>query len=285
MANDLIGKRYGKLTVMEQYGRDKIRNILWKCKCDCGGEVITSSHNLNYGLVMDCGCSYKSEDLTGKRFGHIEVIKRLPNTSERKFRTTVMWLCKCDCGETLEIKASDLTQKRMISCGCHKNKKALNMAIKQNKDNMRLYYIYIDMKRRCNNPNDQYYIRYGGRGIKVCDEWNDKYGFASFYEWAINNGYANNLTLDRIDNDGNYEPSNCRWATHKEQSNNTSFNVKAEYRGEVKSLAEWASQLNLNPNTIYYHYHSGKTIEEIVFFFEQKRAKREISINKVYKMA
>lgn len=120
---------------------------------------------------------------------------------------------------------------------------------KHNKYNSRIYRIWRGMKDRCYNINSKDYKNYGGRGIVVCDEWlND---FMSFYNWSMNNGYDDSLTIDRIDVNGNYEPSNCRWVTQKQQQRNRRNNKLFTYNGEVHYLSEWCELLHLNQNTIY----------------------------------
>ena len=119
----------------------------------------------------------------------------------------------------------------------------------------RLYRIYNNMKQRCNNPNNHKYPRYGARGIKVCDEWNCRNGLKAFGEWALQNGYSDELTLDRIDNNGNYEPSNCRWIDLKAQSNNRSDNDYIEFNGEVHTLTEWSEIIGLNRGTLWSRLH------------------------------
>lgn len=129
----------------------------------------------------------------------------------------------------------------------------------------RLYEIWISMKKRCHNPNTQYYDRYGGRGISVCPEWNNS--FQSFYEWAISNGYSDELTIDRIDNDGNYTPENCRWTTRKIQSNNKSNNVIIVYNGEKHTASEWSKLIGVSENCIIQRMSRGKRVfpEEILY--------------------
>lgn len=115
-----------------------------------------------------------------------------------------------------------------------------NAGYKHGFRNTRIYRIYNNMKQRCNNPNSHKYPRYGGRGISICPEWNCREGLAAFGEWALKNGYADNLTLDRIDNDGDYTPQNCRWVDLKKQSNNRSDNDYITFNGETHTLSEWA---------------------------------------------
>ena len=126
---------------------------------------------------------------------------------------------------------------------------------------IRLSGIFRNMKNRCNNPNNKDYIRYGNRGIKVCDEWlnseqvhtkgkSTTQGFLAFEQWAITNGYSNELTLDRIDNNKGYSPENCHWVSKKAQANNTRRNRNITYKGRTQSLAQWCRELNLNYRTV-----------------------------------
>ena len=129
----------------------------------------------------------------------------------------------------------------------------------------RLYRIWANMKTRCINPNDPHFERYGGRGITICDEW--KNDFKAFYDWSMSHGYADNLTIDRIDNNGNYCPSNCRWVTVKVQNQNRRKRnvISITYNGETKSATEWARELNLGHDTIRQRYHKGWTPEQCLF--------------------
>lgn len=115
------------------------------------------------------------------------------------------------------------------------------------------------MKQRCDNPKAISYKRYGARGISVCEEWQE---FKPFYDWAMANGYQENLTIDRIDNDGNYEPSNCRWATNKEQQNHTSYNRLYTYKGETLTIAQWAEKAGISRNMLYKRLLRGWSIEK-----------------------
>ena len=135
---------------------------------------------------------------------------------------------------------------------------------KHNLTRTRLYRIWRDMRCRCNNPKTRGYNRYGGRGIAVCNEWKNKNDFMNFYEWAISNGYQEDLTIDRIDNNGNYEPNNCRWVTMEEQSQNTSKVINITYNNETHSLSKWARITGISRNTLYARYKSGWSVEAML---------------------
>ena len=118
------------------------------------------------------------------------------------------------------------------------------------------------MKARCYNANNPYYYNYGGRGISICDEWlND---FSSFYNWAVNNGYKDTLFIDRINNNGNYEPSNCRWVTPKENSNNKRNNIYIAYKGETHTMSQWAEILQMSESTLRNRMYRNLTFEEAI---------------------
>lgn len=168
-------------------------------------------------------------DLTGQRFGRLEVIS-FSRDIKSGTRNRKYWNCVCDCGNAKEVRTDSLTSGNVKSCGCIKKEQdAINLTSeygfkpKYKIQNRRLYQCWRGMKRRCFDAKDKRYYRYGGRGITVCNEWLD---YDIFAKWALNNGYREDLTIDRINNDGNYEPSNCKWSTHKEQALNRSTSLK-----------------------------------------------------------
>lgn len=243
---DLTGQRYGKLIALRKIGTTKHRHALWLCKCDCGNEKVANSLLLQQGKIKSCGCLPKGnfEDLTGQKFNRLTVIKRMEND---KYHNT-KWLCRCDCGKEVIVYALALKNGDTNSCGCLKKDLAKEKFSKHGLSKTRIYKTWIHIKERCINPKKTGFEYYGGRGIEICQEW---LNFENFYEWSIKNGYANNLTIDRINVNGNYEPSNCRWATQKEQANNKRNNHFITYNNETHTIAEWAEILNMKASTLH----------------------------------
>lgn len=209
-------------------------------------------------------------DLTNQKFGRLIVIKRMENN---KFNQ-VQWLCKCDCGNETIVTANTLKTKNTRSCGCLKKEQdKINIAKKtHNMSNTRLYNIWRGMKSRCNCSTNKKHKFYYDKGIKVCDEW--KNNFINFYNWAINNGYKEDLTIDRINNDGNYEPNNCRWATYAEQNNNQSNNIKINYKGKEWKIKELSEKYNIKRATLCDRLKRGWTIQKALNTPVKTKAKR-----------
>lgn len=164
------------------------------------------------------------------------------------------FVCQCECGNITEIRASHLLNDNQISCGCHTRK------YQDSSIGDAIYNTWNRMMHRCYDPNHHKYPRYGQRGIKLCDEWKDNYD--NFYNWAINNGFKLGLSIDRIDNDGDYEPNNCRWATRKQQMNNTSRNRYLTFNNETHTMAEWSEILNIKYGNISSRLRRGKSVSE-----------------------
>lgn len=191
----------------------------------------------------------KVHDLTGQRFGRLTVIG-IHDTNTRK----TFWVCQCDCGGIKIARSDSLLRGSIRSCGCMKREQDKNNLVSPsmikakeagfNRGHTRLYTIWQGIRKRCNDMHSPSYYRYGGRGISVCEEWDKDY--LSFHNWAIENGYNENLTIDRIDNDGNYCPENCRWATATEQARNRSSNIKITIGNATKTLTEWCNIFELD---------------------------------------
>lgn len=207
----------------------------------------------------------KRRDITGERFGKLIAVERYRENGKTR------WLCKCDCGNEKKILLDSLIRGRSKSCGCYRKVVTSENRKKHGKScGNRLYRIWIGMRNRCNNQNREYYKNYGGRGIKVCEEWRD---FGVFEKWSFENGYEDELTIDRIDVNGDYEPTNCRWVTRKTQANNTRVNITTKIDGIEKTLSEHAEYYNVNYPALVYRYSIGLRDKDLL-----KTKKRKIMI-------
>ena len=265
---DLTNQRFGKLVVIQKshgrYTSGGQFKITWICKCDCGNVTEIDGQKLRKGHTTSCGCLKKEnkgshfEDLTGQRFNRLTVISFIPE-NERAARQ-YNWLCRCDCGKTIKASAYKLKKGLQQSCGCLKEEKKYDIGEVNKKYKhscKRLYAIYKQMIDRCYNPKSREYCNYGGREIKVYDEWLGNLGYDIFAEWAFESGYDPNAergkcTLDRIDVNKGYAPDNCRWITNKAQQNNRRDCRMYEYGGETHSIAEWAEILGVTYNKLYH---------------------------------
>ena len=256
----LVGRRFGKLTVEDIEFSDELINrshYIAVCKCDCGNVIRRGVYHLLRDRAKSCGkCGYKEsrssmhnrEDLTGKRFGKLIVIGRDTTSVERQ------WVAKCDCGNEVICKTRQLTSGDRKSCG--KCGFATEVLVKRSKmynseDEIRLSDVLNMMKQRCYNPRVRSYPNYGAKGVTVCDEWRGPNGTRNFIDWALTNGYHKGLSIDRINagiyhekQNGPYAPWNCRWATIKEQNNNTSYCREYTVDGTTKNIAQWAEALD-----------------------------------------
>jgi hypothetical protein len=194
------------------------------------------------------------KNLLGKKYGRLKVIRE-----NGRFNEMVCWDCVCDCGKTVNVPAYYLTSGQTQSCGCLQRERTSKANTihgdSKRKAESSLYRIYKHMIWRCENPNCKDYANYGGRGIKVCDEW--KKSYLAFKEWALKNGYEPHLTIDRIDVNGDYKPSNCRWITLTEQENNRRDNVFLVFDGVRKTASQWAREYGVKPSKIYYRKRKG----------------------------
>ena len=253
-----IGQVYNKLTILDI--KHKGKNLYYSCKCECGNLKDIRCDQVLDSSVKSCGClkhTNKHEDLSGKKYGKLTVIREAGRKSKK-----ILWECKCDCKNIVFITGDNLKSGHTASCGCYQKERTKETLSKHGKTNTRLFTIWQGMKNRCYNKKSNRFTRYGGKGIKVCDEWlND---FQNFYEWAINNGYSETLTIDRVNNNGDYCPENCRWCDYTEQSNNRSTNRFIEYKGERKTIANWSKVTGIPRSTIWNRLKANKTIEEVL---------------------
>ena len=214
----LVGDRFSRLRIKERVENQKI-HARWRCVCDCGNEVDVLATNLRRGLTKSCGClrairgkerSQQSPDLTGQTFGRLLAQRRAEVRG---------WVCLCECGAETVARSVELVNGHKRSCGClarelktERCKASATHGLRSTPE----YTIWNGMIQRCENPNQKAYKNYGGRGISVCERWKK---FEQFYA-DMGPRTTPKHSIDRINNDGNYEPGNCRWATNREQSLN-----------------------------------------------------------------
>ncbi len=187
----------------------------------------------------------KKNDLTGRRFCKLVAL----NSIYDRERKLTLWECKCDCGNICLVRQNRLVHGRTRSCGCLRKDSNIQNKTTHGMSKTSLYNAWNSMKRRCYCVTDHNFKRYGERGIIVCDEW--KNSFENFKNWALSNGYKKGLSLDRIDNDGNYSPNNCRWVTTRVQNNNRGVSINITYNGKTQNLSEWCKELNIPYMRLY----------------------------------
>lgn len=194
-------------------------------------------------------------DLSGQRFGRFVVVSYAGSNKQG----AAMWKCVCDCGNQKTVVGSDLRRGKTLSCGCFHSEKQKKLATTYGYSNTRIAQIWRSMINRCCNPNNTSYHHYGGRGIAVCDEWSTNVD--NFQKWALANGYSDGLTIDRIDTNGDYEPSNCRWVPMKIQQNNRRNNIQITSNNQTHTLSEWADITGIAYHVIKSRIAKGWTVE------------------------
>ena len=245
-----VGEKYGLLCVVSILPSDAKGNRIVRCMCDCGNSKDVRVSCLKRGNVKSCGCLTKEQnEIAGQRFGELTVLERIPHSIAPKSQ----YKCMCSCGNFCSVAKSDLLRENRKSCGC------LPPANKRHGLwNTPEYKIWGGMLSRCQNVNNSAYKNYGSRGIQVAQQWSD---FAVF---IADVGMRKNSkdTLERIYNEGNYEPGNVRWASRAEQALNKRTNNLIQYQGKTQTLKEWMIELSLNRNTVTKRLRLGWTVEE-----------------------
>jgi hypothetical protein len=195
----------------------------------------------------------KPYNLTNKRFGNLVVVSSSNSNGKSP------WICKCDCGNNIILDSNELVYVGKLNCGCLNKTKNINFNTTKNKIST-TQATWYSMKERCYNKKNNTYKNYGGRGIKICDRWLESYDnfLKDMGEKPINK------SIERIDNNGNYEPSNCRWATVKEQANNRRNTLLYTYKNKSKSLSYWSDISGNSKNLMYYRLTHGWTIEDVI---------------------
>ena len=226
--------------------KGRTQNPKYECKCLlCGKIFVADIYSIKNRKNKNCGCEKMKYNLKGKRFGSLTAINPLFKNAHGE----MVWECLCDCGTICQKTSYALRHNDKISCPNCRNKKISEKNRKYIIENKRIKEAYVNMKTRCYNPKSLSYKTYGARGITVCDEWNEH--FEPFYEWSMENGWEEGLQIDRINNDGNYEPSNCRYVSSKVNCNNRSTTRKIEIDGITHSITEWCEIFNIKPQTLY----------------------------------
>lgn len=198
-----------------------------------------------------------TSDMTGMRFGNAVVISREGVSSDRHY----LWKCVCDCGKEFLARGSDLKRGRIISCGCVRERNlSFGINRRHGMKKTRLYSIWRNAKTRCNNSHSPQYRNYGARGISFYEPWRDN--FDIFASWAFDNGYSDNLELDRIDNEKGYSPDNCRWVTRTVNASNKRTNHLINFHGITHTIAEWSRITGVPAATIRSRLNKGLSIEE-----------------------
>lgn len=204
------------------------------------------------------GNNGKLLDLSGRRYGKLTVLDEHETRRHPSGTTSVYWKCRCDCGTVKYVCAKSLRNGDSVSCGCTQHMQPRRKGTGPNGKSlrkMRLYNIWNGMKQRCR-------VRKNYRNVKICKEWQS---FTAFYEWAMANGYRDDLSIDRIDNNGNYEPSNCRWATTVQQANNTSQNHLVTIDGITHTAMEWTRILKIPYRSFVRRLDNGWDVKRAIF--------------------
>lgn len=213
-------------------------------------------------------------DISGNRYGFLTVVYHDKEESKRKGKT--LWMCKCDCGNYKHCESHSLRIGKTVSCGCRRTDRP---HVTHGKTGTEIYQKWQSMKGRCNNPNFPHYSYYGGRGISVCKEWEND--FTAFYNWSMENGYKQGLSIDRIDFNGNYEPTNCRWIPLAAQQRNKRDTVRVTVNGISKPLQEWSEISGVSSSALRERYRTGRKhgIEDFAMSFlrpSEKYAKNDV---------
>lgn len=248
---DLSGQRFGRLVAVEYAGRER-----WRCQCDCGNSKLVVTGNLKRH-TRSCGCIAKQprSDLTGVRRGLLTVVA----IHDRKGGHP-RWFCRCDCGGTSIITDYTLRHGTTMSCGCLSSRTTIGDRVRiHGKTSCPEYKVWCGMKRRCLNRNERSYVQYGGRGISICARWAN-----SFEAFLEDMGARPSIRheVDRIDNNGNYEPGNCRWLLKAKQAQNRRNNTYITHDGKTLCLMEWQRITGIKYATIQHRIYRGWSVSD-----------------------
>lgn len=251
---DLTGQTFNNLTVIHRAKNNKFRQTCWKCQCRCGNVTFVPTNRLLTGRIKSCGCLNSERrlkqiiEVIGQKFGQLTVIKHIENKNGHAYME-----CLCSCGKTTITTINRLKSGSTKSCGClNKGINAIMKRLIHGMESSSEYRTWKHMKERCYNPTDKSFKNYGGRGIKVCDEW--KESFSKFYS-HIGPKPSKKYTIERIDNNLGYFPGNVRWATMREQSNNRRSNYTITLHEHTKTMIQWSRFVGINNGTLWNRIH------------------------------
>lgn len=266
---DLTSKQFGNLTVLSLSSeRSSDGSRIWICKCACGNIGKYPANKLNFGKCVQCyDCGRKNKinaghiqiDIKGHRSGRLVAMER---TEDKHSDGSSLWLCFCDCGSKIKLTSCQFKSKERVSCGCYRSEMAAQRQTTHGMSGSITYSSWISMRERVTNENSLHFDRYGGRGITICDRWLNS--FEAFYS-DMGSRPSLEYSIDRINNDGNYEPGNCKWSTDIEQARNRSNTIKLTYNGIEQSIDTWVDQLNLSKPAVLYRLNSGWSHVEALF--------------------
>jgi len=256
-AEERIGKVFGNLTAISLVSVSKHSKML--CRCSCGNECVVTVWNLASGKTRSCGClPRRIAELSGSVFGRL-VVRAFSHIKNH----VSYWTCVCSCGTVKTVCRSALVSGATVSCGCFSREKAKAHIVSLNTThgmgNTPEYHSWCSMLGRCFNTKDKSWPRYGGRGITVCEDWQES--FEAFYK-DMGPKPTPKHSIDRVDNSGSYCKENCRWATPKEQANNRRSSVFISYNGESHTVPEWSEIVGINMRTLYTRFNRGWSPEE-----------------------
>lgn len=234
-AIDITGKVYGRLTVLHRAGSDREGKATWAVRCECGTEKVVRGKHLRLGAILSCGClsaeitaAMRKRDLTGQKFGRLIALE----STDRRIRGCIVWKFRCDCGKEVDLPSHPVATGNTKSCGCLQPEVVSAMNLTHGMSRTGTHRTWANMLSRCNDAKSDFYYRYGGRGITVCDRWKIFENFLADMGVKPEGRYS----IERLNNDGNYEPSNCVWASDLDQSLNKSSTVFVTYFGEKLPL-------------------------------------------------
>lgn len=267
MAKDLTGLQFSNWLVVSFSHKDSKRNY-WDCECQCEKKTrrIIDTYPLVHKKRKSCGCLPRV-DITNEKFGKWKVLE----FSHMKGRS--YWICQCDCGTMSTKRLDQLTAGITRDCGCSNNFNMDGTTSSKEVGEMdsRIASIWYGMHHRCQNKDHINYSGYGGRGISICKDW---YYYDNFKDWAMKNGYSDDLELDRIDNDGNYNPSNCRWATREQQCYNKRNTIYIEYKGKKRTLKELSELTGITIQLLQRRHSKGFPVNDITSPYHLRAGKK-----------